>query len=184
MTARAPGVHSMVESSAPTESLEELYRRHVAFVWRTLRRFGTPEEALEDLVHDVFLIARDTLARRDARVAPTTWLFGVARNVASNARRRQQRATRRASLAPVPGGAPSPEESALRGEAVELLEAFLAGLDPDQRAVFELCDIEGLSGPEAAGLLDVNLNVAYSRLRLARRRLEQFVDARKTGGSA
>jgi DNA-directed RNA polymerase specialized sigma24 family protein len=44
--------------------------------------------------------------------------------------------------------------------------------------VFELVDLEGLRGPEVADLLDANLNVVYSRLRLARRKLEAFIDAR------
>lgn len=182
MTEDRPGAHSPDDDSARPLGLEELYRRHVGFVWRCLRRFGIPEEALEDVVHDVFLTVRDALPQRERRAAATTWLYGIARNVAANARRRSERAARRNANAPVPVAALDPEEAAARAEAEVLMTEFLAQLDPDQAAVFELCDIEGLSGPDAAALLGINLNVAYSRLRLARRRLEAFVDARATGG--
>jgi RNA polymerase sigma-70 factor, ECF subfamily len=171
MTENPPGVHSPDDGSAQPLGLEELYRRHVGFVWRCLRRFGTPEEALEDVVHDVFLTVRDALPQRERRAATT-----------ANARRRSERAARRNANAPAPVAVLDPEEAAARVEAEILVTEFLAQLDPDQAAVFELCDIEGLSGPDAAALLGINLNVAYSRLRLARRRLEAFVDARATGG--
>jgi len=49
--------------------------------------------------------------------------------------------------------------------------------------VFELVDVEGLRGPEVAELLGANLNVVYSRLRLARRRFEAFLDGRREGGA-
>jgi RNA polymerase sigma-70 factor (ECF subfamily) len=38
-----------------------------------------------------------------------------------------------------------------------------------------LIDIEGLSAPEVAHALAVNLNTIYSRLRLARRQFNQFI---------
>lgn len=162
--------------------LAELYRAHAGFVWRSLRRFGIPDEALEDLVHDVFMIARRRLADFDGRAAATTWLYGIARNVAANARRARVRADHRRGLAPVPSAAADPEQSLERARALAWVGDFLAGLDPDQRQVFELVDIEGLRGPEVAELLGANLNVVYSRLRLARRKFEDFIDTRRGGG--
>ena len=56
-----------------------------------------------------------------------------------------------------------------------MIQRFLAELPDDQREVFVLADIEGLSGPEIAQALGLELNVAYSRLRLARRKLRRFL---------
>jgi RNA polymerase sigma-70 factor (ECF subfamily) len=169
--------------------LAALYRDHAGFVWRSLRRFGVPEHALEDLVHDTFIIARRRLPELDDRGAPTTWLFVIARNVAANSRRAAIRSEKRAVHAPV-GAAPLDPAAALeRKQALATVAAFLGELDDDQREVFELVDIEGLRSTEVAELLGANLNVVYSRLRLARRRFESFLerrraDAMRPGGAA
>ncbi len=163
--------------------LAALYRDHAGFVWRCLRRFGVPDDALEDLVHDTFMIARRRLSDFDGRSAPTTWLFVIARNVAANSRRARVRSDKRAALAPV-GTAPlDPDAAFERKEALAAVATFLDALDPDQREVFELVDVEGLRSTEVAELLGANLNVVYSRLRLARRRFEAFLDARRGGGA-
>jgi RNA polymerase sigma-70 factor (ECF subfamily) len=193
--------------------LAELYRKHAGFVWRSLRRFGVADEALEDVVHEVFMIVRRRLPEFDRRAAPTTpgaapttpgaapttpgaapttpgaapttpgaapttWLFGIARGVAANVRRSRARAEARHRLVPLGEAPPDPEQAALRAEALACVAEFLGDLDPHQREVFELVDIEGLRGPEVAELLATNLNVVYSRLRLARRKFEAFIDAR------
>jgi len=170
------------DRSVPLD-LAELYRLHAGFVWRSLRRFGVPDDALEDLVHDTFMIARRRLPEFDGQAAPTTWLFAIARNVAANSRRARVRSDKRAVLVPI-GTAPlDPEHALERKQALAAVAAFLAELDPDQREVFELVDVEGLRGPEVAELLGANLNVVYSRLRLARRRFEAFLDGRREGGA-
>lgn len=158
--------------------LAELYRKHAGFVWRSSRRFGVPDEALEDVVHEVFMIVRRRLHDFDRRAAPTTWLYGITRGVAANVRRSRARAEARHRLVPLGDAPPDPEQAAERAEAIACLAEFLEALDPDQREVFELVDLEGLRGPEVAELLDANLNVVYSRLRLARRKLESFIDSR------
>jgi len=161
--------------------LAAIYRAHAGFVWRSLRRFGVPDEALEDVVHDVFMIARRRMPDFDHRAAVTTWLYGIARGAAANARRSRSREQQRRVLAPV-GSAPMDPQAAIeRAQALLWVGEFLADLDPNQRQVFELIDIEGLRGPEVADLLGANLNVVYSRLRLARRRFETYLDARRAG---
>lgn len=139
---------------------------------------GIPEAVAEDVVQEVFLVARRRLPDYEGRGAPTSWLYAIARGVAANHRRGRARAERRLRVVPPPSPAPSPEDEVGRADAVALVRAFLAELDPDQREVFVLADVEGMSGPEIARALKINLNVAYSRLRLARRKLRRFVAAR------
>lgn len=164
-------------SAAPRPTLASLYRAHAGFVWRVVRRMGVPEAVAEDVVQEVFLVARRRLPDYEGRGAPTSWLYGIARGVTANYRRGQARAERRLRVVtgPRPAATPSPEDVVGHADAVALVERFLAGLDPDQREVFVLVDVEGLSGPEVAEALGLNLNVAYSRLRLARRKLRRFI---------
>lgn len=189
MTDRSPGGHlphvpasaaTSTSASSPSSArptLAALYRAHAGFVWRTVRRMGIPDAAAEDVVQEVFLVVRRRLPDYEGRGAPTSWLYAIARGVTANYRRGQARAERRLRVVtgPRPAAVPSPEDEVGRADAVALVERFLAGLDPDQREVFVLVDIEGQSGPEVAQALGLNLNVTYSRLRLARQKFRRFL---------
>lgn len=167
------------EPSSPRPTLAALYRAHAGFVWRVVRRMGIPDEAAEDVVQEVFLVARRRLPEYEGRGAPTSWLYAIARGVTANVRRGQARAQRRLRVVtgPRPAAAPSPEDELRRADAAALVERFLAELPAEQREVFVLVDVEGLSGPEVARAVGIDLNVAYSRLRLARQKFRRFLAA-------
>lgn len=167
-------------ATAATISLAGLYREHAGFVWRTVRRLGMPVEFAEDVVQEVFIVARNKLPEYAGRGSPKSWLFGIARGVCANVRRSRDRAARPRPLVPVEQP-PGPEEAMGTKDAVRLVESFLVTLPDDQRIVFELADIEGMSGPEIAQSLGVKLNSVYSRLRLARRRFEKYLAQNQRG---
>jgi RNA polymerase sigma-70 factor (ECF subfamily) len=173
----APG-----EAAASAElSLAEVYRRHAGFVWRVVRRLGVADAALEDVVHDVFLVVHRRLGEYDGRAALTTWLFGIARGVASNHRRGVARAQRKLSVAQPPDAAPDPERTTEQARIAAFVREFLQGLDEDRRLLFELADIEGLKVPEIAESLGMNLNTAYARLRAVREQLSRALAEREAG---
>lgn len=79
----------------------------------------------------------------------------------------------RCGLPPLTGGAsndPTALERVIQGEALALAQAALDTLDLEKRAVFILHEIDGYSMPEVSLALEIPLNTAYSRLRLARTR--------------
>lgn len=158
--------------------LVALYRSHAGFVWRSVQRLGVPIDAADDAVQEVFLVARRRLGDYDPAIASARgWLFGIARGIAANVRRTAARAVRKLLVVEAPPGPETPEHSLERQRAAASVAEFLAALDPKQREVFELVDIEGLRGPEVAELLAIDLAAVYSRLRLARRKFVAFVDA-------
>jgi RNA polymerase sigma-70 factor (ECF subfamily) len=53
-------------------------------------------------------------------------------------------------FATLAGSQTTPSQGASRNEAKALLEAALAQLPPDYQKVVRLCDLQGMSGPEAA----------------------------------
>lgn len=156
---------------------DAVYRAHVGFVWRTLRRFGIADAELEDAAHEVFLIVHRKLAGFDGRSAVTTWLFAIARGVASNRRRGELRRLRRHEGLPEPAPPDDPSEHVARAQAAAAVARFLAGLGEDQRLAFELVEIEGLKAAEVAELLDLNVNTVFTRLRAARLRFRDYVAA-------
>jgi RNA polymerase sigma-70 factor, ECF subfamily len=159
-------------------SFDEVYATHVQFVWRVLRTLGVGEGQIEDAVQDVFIVVHRRLAEWEGRAAITTWLFAIARRIASTHRRRQL-GTRTDTLDELELADGSDTFAMLsRARAAETVLGILQELDEDKRIVFALVELEQLSVPEVARMLDLNLNTAYSRLRLARQAFELAVRAR------
>lgn len=166
-------------SPAPALALADVYRAHAGFVWRVVRRLGVAESALEDVVHDVFLVVHRRLHEYDGRAALTSWLYGIARGVAANHRRSHARAERRLSVVQPPGAMPDPETGAAQEQAAAFVRSFLEGLDEERRMLFALADIEGMKVPEIAEALGLNLNTAYSRLRATRELFQRALAERE-----
>jgi RNA polymerase sigma-70 factor (ECF subfamily) len=168
----------MAQTTRGQPTLAELYEAHCGFVWRVVRRFGIDDAAAEDVVHEVFIVARRKLPTFEGRSSPASWLYGIARGVCANERRSRARSRRRLELVPRPEPTASPEDAMRSEDTRTLVRVFLASLPEAQRRVFELADIEGMSGPEIAAVIDCPLNSVYSRLRLARRRFHAFLRER------
>jgi RNA polymerase sigma factor (sigma-70 family) len=161
-------------SASAAHPLEALYRAHYGFVWHAVRRFGVAAPLTDDAVQDTFITA---YRRFDELELPTAraWLYGIARRVASNYRRADLRSTRKRKALAVATDAALPE--ATPPEAILALERFLAGLEPVDRELFVLSEIEGMTGPEAAAILALNTSTTYSRVQSLRRRFhESMVD--------
>jgi len=190
---RAPDQYLHVDASLPEpvtpdrDAFRALYEQEFAWMHRTLRRLGARERDLEDLAHDVFVIVYKKLADYDPSRPLRPWLFGIAFRVVSDYRRRAA-FSREAAIAPevadVTPTAPPQEAAVSRGEARDLVLRALDGMDLDQRAVFVLHELDGLSIPEIATTLTVSHNTLYSRLRLARAKFgEAVARLRPRGGS-
>lgn len=157
-------------TAAATPTMEGLYRAHYGFVWQAVRRFGVVPALTDDAVQDTFV----TAFRRFDELAPPTakaWLYGIARRVASNYRRADFRSVRRrAALAASTG---KPTDTAASAEIVLVFDRFLRSLDPVDRELFVLSEIEGMTGPEAANALSLNTSTTYSRVQVLRRRFHE-----------
>lgn len=169
-----------LDASAPPlpADFAELYAESYDFMWRCALRLGADPATVEDIVQDSFIVAlrRFDDFEVDAGVRPTTWLFGILRNVIRNhARAERRRQTRLERYRQMP--LREPRVRAEAGLAAHLIDEFLATLDADKRAVFVLGEIEGMTGPEIAQALGLNLNTSNSRLRAARKAFARhFVD--------
>jgi RNA polymerase sigma-70 factor (ECF subfamily) len=152
----------------PLHSFDFLYESELEYVWKTLGRLGVGPNDLHDAMHDVFVVVyrRWDTWDRDRPVRP--WLFGIARKVAANRRRREKEV-----LETPPDVPHEPQESQ---DARDLLWRALARLDDERREVVVLHDLEGYTGLEIAALLEIPANTVHSRLRLARAELVTIID--------
>lgn len=153
-----------------TSDFRALYAQHYGFVWAILRRLGVEGAATDDAVQDTFL----TAYRRRADFHGTSakpWLYGIARRVASNYRRSAIRGRRRLRALTSTRGSDDLAAAARRVEGMVELERVLGSLSRDDRELFFLSEVDGLSGPELASALRMNQNTVYWRVRKLRDRL-------------
>jgi RNA polymerase sigma-70 factor (ECF subfamily) len=142
-----------------------------SFVWRTLVRFGVRRADAEDAAQEVFWV----FARRLPGIvagAEKGFLFRTALGVAStrrrSARRRPEDAVPQSELDARRAPERGPEELLVQRRLRQRLSQVLDALSEEQRTVFVLVELEGLSAPEAATLLDVPVGTVASRLKRAR----------------
>jgi len=159
-------------------TFEEVYQRHFAYVWRTLRYLGVRAADLPDVTQDVFVTVHRQLPEYEPRAKITTWLFRLCMTAAHNHRRLAR--FRRESLEPTNlearADAPlNPTARLERDEDLALFNTALDALDPDQRAAFVLFELAGISGPDLAETLEIPLGTVHSRLRLAREAFRRAV---------
>lgn len=174
--ARFGDVASKDEQRAVTFDLDALYREHFGFVWRSLRRLGVPEQALDDAAQEVFVVVHRRAGELNLETSPKACLFGIAQRVASDQRRWVRRKGHTLPLAEEPAGADAtPLEQAMQREASQQVLAFLEQLDEARRAAFVLSELEQLTAPEIAHMLSANLNTIYYRIASARRAFVAYV---------
>lgn len=173
--ARAAEVPALGADAREVLGIAEIYRRHGDFVWKTLGRFGVPERDRPDQLQEVFVVVHRQLAgyRWDGQL--TTWLFGISRRVASGYRRRAYQVHEEPTAWPAPevAGGDSPESAVDLRRAEKQLEAILDRMSMDQRVVFVMFELDGLTGQEIAGMMACPLQTVFSRLRRAREVFER-----------
>ncbi|VTR96182.1 wd-40 repeat protein : Uncultured bacterium genome assembly Metasoil_fosmids_resub OS=uncultured bacterium PE=4 SV=1: Sigma70_r2: Sigma70_r4_2: WD40: WD40: PQQ_2: WD40 [Gemmata massiliana] len=162
-------------TAADQDAFAELVRRHGPMVLGVCRRAARDSELADDAFQATFL----TLARKAGGLtnpaAVASWLFGVARRVASKARRREAARGRliRPSRA-VPPSEPSPDWTDL----LTALDDELARLPDRYRAPLLACYLDGRTQDEAARQLGWSQSTLRRRLDAARTLLKERMTAR------
>jgi RNA polymerase sigma-70 factor (ECF subfamily) len=159
-------------------SFEDVYANEMDHLRSILGRLGVRPAWVEDAAHETLLIAWSKWGTYDGARALRPWLTGIAWRVASDLRMRAF--VRREQLGVEPGGAceqPDPEQTIIAAEALKQLRDAVAAMPEERRAVLVLHELQEVKIPRVAQALDVPLNTAYSRLRLARRDLAERLGA-------
>jgi RNA polymerase sigma-70 factor (ECF subfamily) len=162
---------SREEECPPVPDVALIFEQHHDFVWRTIGHLGVPSAAVDDAAQDVFLVVHRRIAEYDATIPIRAWLYGIARRIAYRHRTREAKVDRLRVVSP--SGPPLPDDVVEQREAADLVGTFLASQPPEQREVFILAELEGMSGPEIAAAVGAKLNTVYSRLRLSRQQFER-----------
>jgi RNA polymerase sigma-70 factor (ECF subfamily) len=185
---------SLVRSSAPgspqvlpaVPDLETLYREHAGTVARWVAHLGGPRVDVDDLVHEIFLVAGRRLPEFRSEAKVTTWLYRITERVVRGARRKQKvrrwlKHARRwdveAALVPAH---PTPVEELERRQARETVYGVLDRLPEKYRRVLILFEMEEMSGEEIAALTGIKLATVW--VRLHRGRAQFLAELRREDG--
>ncbi len=155
---------------------ETIYHQYFGFVWSSVRRLGVGMDAMDDVVQDVFIVVHSKLHTLRDPNALRSWIYGIVRRTVSGYRRANKIQGHSLSLLPpdqiLASAEPSPLDRSERNAQLQLLSTLLSGLSEQKREVFILVELEQMTVPEVAEALEIPLNTAYSRLRLARKEFD------------
>src|SRR5664279_3340795 len=151
-----------------------LFDAHARFVWRSLLALGVADADAPDASQQVFLVLQGKLDQIDEGCKVSTFVYGICLRVASDFRRRAHVQRERLCADPPEQGVPPQQEAiASHREALARLLVELGNLEPTQREVFVLYEIEEMPMVEVARAVGCPLQTAYSRLHAARRTVAQ-----------
>jgi len=191
---RGVGAEQLPWIGADPDLFELFYREHVEGVQRFVARRVGDRERAADLTAEIFLAAIESADRyRPRRGTPKAWLYGIARVLVAEDRRRQGR--ERARQERFRGSALLEADDSARIDAridaeaqSRRLYAAMERIPEAERAVLELVALDELTVAEAAAAAGVRPVTARVRLHRARRRLRAALGTAATelepGGAA
>lgn len=150
---------------------ERYSRPVISFIFDMVNDRALAEELTQETFVRAFRAIRTM--RRDTKLS--TWLFGIARNVARESLRARVRAANHLHLADkavkdLSDDKPAPVEGVLNKELNDVIRRSLAALDEDKRVVFTLKVLHQCSYEEIAGI--TGFSIAKLKTDLHRARVE------------
>jgi RNA polymerase sigma-70 factor (ECF subfamily) len=167
------------------ERFAALIQLHYQVLYRAAYRLTRSEVDAEDLVQEVCLRAYPRLDEVERLEHPRGWLLRVLYRLFVDLRRRYERKNVRAidEDEEVVSGEPSPPEEAERALDRWRIEDAWRYLNPEQRLLLVLHDVEGYSLAEIQSLTGLKEGTIKSRLHRARVRLGRLLRRDQVGTS-
>ena len=154
------------------DALGELYKAYAQRMRGVCRRYVSDEQAVDDVLHDAFVIIFTSFDRlRDARKAEA-WMMAITRNVASKYKDHLE-ALPTVPLEEAANVTISNEETTVRGIPLDEVMRMIDRLPEGYAKVFRLSVFEGMSHKEIAAVLGIEPHSSSSQLTRAKKMLQK-----------
>jgi RNA polymerase sigma-70 factor, ECF subfamily len=164
------------------EAFEALFQRHFATVYRQAFRLLGHQAEAEEVVQEVFLTLYEKAQTFRGASAFSTWLYRITMNAALNRLRRRKRTEAlplddylprfredgHHLVRPVVDWSNELEERLAKEELSQLIQEAMDQLQPVDKAVVMLSDVEGLSDREISTTLGLTVSAVKARLHRSR----------------
>jgi RNA polymerase sigma-70 factor, ECF subfamily len=161
------------------EAFRLIFERYSRPVIGFIYDMVSDRELAEELTQETFVRAYRGIHGMNPETKLSTWLFGIARNVAHESLRARVRATRQVDLEDkavldLSDNKPVPVERLLNKELNELIRSSLDALDDDKRMVFILkvfhqCSYEEIASITGFSLAKLKTDLYRARAEMRRR---------------
>jgi RNA polymerase sigma-70 factor (ECF subfamily) len=164
------------------EAYEQLVRKYQDRLFTTVMHMVRRRVEAEDIVQDAFLQAYANLPAFQGKCGFYTWLYRIAMNLALSRRRRARPVfsleENREAIGEEPADrGEAPPDKMVREERLAEIQAAVANLDADQRAVLVLRAVEGFDYRTIGLVLGLNVGTVRSRLHRARMKVRSALQA-------
>lgn len=162
------------------EAFRLLFERYARPVTAFLYSMVNQRELAEELAQETFVRAYRAMPGMRDESSVSTWLFGIARNVARESLRARRRQGSRVDLddegvREIGDEAPAPDRQLLDKELDRVVRDALAGLDDDKRLVFTLKILQQKSYEEIAAITGSSIAKLKTDLHRARNEMRKRI---------
>ena len=182
-----------VEGHAQRKALKQAVRRRPEAIHAVVTEHGPrlrryllgmlgAAAPVDDLVQEAMIIALSTIDNLRDDVSPSTWLHGIARNLARNWRRKEGNRFRLMQQTPqaesyVRGTEPAdPEQQHRRHQSLSRMQALLAQLPETEHEAFVLHHLSGHSLTDVASVQGVAVSTVSARVKRAEQVLRRAME--------
>ena len=158
-----------------TEAFGQLVTKYRTKIFSMVYGMVRNEHDACDLVQEVFSKAWQSIHLFEGRSSFYTWLYTLTMNMTICSIRRRGRREEVELNDAIPSSLPDPRVNYRRTEIRERVNAALAKLSPEHRAVVVLKELEDLQYHEIAEVLNLSIGTVMSRLFYARKKLQSLL---------
>lgn len=155
--------------AAMSEFITRYYQRIVDFAFRHMSRKADAEDVAQEAFIRVWRKAQDW---QDREVPPSSWLYRITYNLCIDELRKRKPESDVDEHYDLSGD-DSPEGNVYQQQKDRLLAAAFRTLSEAQRTAITLCNYQGFSNREAAGVMDISVDALESLLARGRNKLRK-----------
>jgi RNA polymerase sigma-70 factor, ECF subfamily len=158
-----------------TKAFNELVTKYRTKIFTMVCGMVRNEHDARDLAQEGFLKAWQSIHQFEGRSSFYTWLHSITVNLTIYSLRRKGRREEVELNDAIPSFLPDPGVNYQRTEIRKQVNAALAKLSREQRAVVVLKEVEGLQYHEIAEVLNLSMGTVMSRLFYGRKKLQSML---------